>query len=55
LNGSPVPSVLPIFLVPPQDYFIGVGLILGLGFCAGVLPAAQAMRLPVAVALRRQL
>ncbi len=53
IRGSPVPSILPIFFVPPHDYLVGLALMVGLGFAAGLVPAAQAMRLPVAVALRR--
>ncbi len=53
LGGSPVPSVLPVFYLPPQDLLIGVGLALVLGLITGILPAFQAMRLQIAVALRR--
>jgi putative ABC transport system permease protein len=53
LRGSPVPSMLPIFYFPGHDVLVGVGLVFALGIAAGLLPAIQAMRLPVAVALRR--
>jgi len=53
LRGSPVPAMLPIFYLPERDVFVGVGLVFALGFAAGILPALQAMRLPVATALRR--
>lgn len=53
LGGSPVPSILPVFYLPPYDLMIGVGLVFMLGIVAGILPALQAMRLQIAVALRR--
>ncbi len=53
-NGSPVPAILPVFYIPPGDLLIGVALIGLLGFVAGIVPALQAMRLQIAVALRRQ-
>ncbi len=53
-NGSPAPSILPVFYLPPRDVLIGVGLVGALGLVAGLLPAVQAMRLQIAVALRRQ-
>jgi len=52
-RGSPVPSMLPVFYLNPRDVWIGVGLVLALGVLAGILPALQAMRLQIAVALRR--
>ncbi len=52
-GGSPVPTMFPVFFVPPRDFLIGAGLIVALGFVAGILPAIQAMRLRIAVALRR--
>jgi putative ABC transport system permease protein len=52
-GGSPVPSMLPIFYLPQRDVIIGVVLVLALGVVAGILPAIQAMRLQIAVALRR--
>jgi putative ABC transport system permease protein len=51
--GSPVPQFLPVFYFPPRDILIGVGMIVVLGIVAGALPAIQAMRLRIAVALRR--
>ncbi len=53
LGGSPVPAMLPVFYLPPHYLIIGVGLVFALGFVAGILPAIQAMRLQIAVALRR--
>jgi putative ABC transport system permease protein len=52
-GGSPVPAMLPVFYLPPRYIVIGAGLVLGLGLVAGILPALQAMRLRIAVALRR--
>jgi putative ABC transport system permease protein len=52
-RGSPVPSMLPVFYLPKTAVAIGVAMIIGLGLLAGILPALQAMRLQVAVALRR--
>jgi len=52
--GSPVPSMLPVFFLPAKYLIIGTGIALALGIIAGFLPALQAMRLRIAVALRRQ-
>jgi putative ABC transport system permease protein len=51
--GSPVPALLPVFYLPPRNVILGVALVFALGFVAGILPALQAMRLQIAVALRR--
>jgi len=53
IGGSPVPSILPVFYLPIGDLVIGAALALALGVCAGILPAIGAMRLQIAVALRR--
>lgn len=53
LGGSPVPTMLPVFYLPHRDVILGVALVFALGFGAGILPALQAMRLQIAVALRR--
>jgi putative ABC transport system permease protein len=53
LGGSPVPAMLPIFYLPPRYLIMGAALIVGLGVIAGILPALQAMRLQIAVALRK--
>ncbi|GMU38885.1 MAG: ABC transporter permease [Phycisphaerae bacterium] len=52
-QGSPVPAMLPVFYLPTDALIVGVGMVLALGFAAGLLPALSAMRLPVAVALRK--
>jgi putative ABC transport system permease protein len=52
-GGSPVPEMLPVFYLPVRDVAIGTGLIFALGVAAGIIPALQAMRLQIAVALRR--
>jgi putative ABC transport system permease protein len=53
-GGSPVPSMLPVFYLPPRYLVIGVGIVFALGIIAGILPALQAMRVRIADALRRQ-
>jgi putative ABC transport system permease protein len=53
LGGSPVPTMLPVFYLPPRYLVIGAALVFGLGLVAGILPAIQAMRLQIATALRR--
>jgi putative ABC transport system permease protein len=45
--------MLPVFYLPVRDVAIGTGLIFALGVAAGIIPALQAMRLQIAVALRR--
>ncbi len=52
-GGSPVPAILPVFYLPQRNVIIGVVLVFALGVVAGILPALQAMRLQIAVALRR--
>jgi putative ABC transport system permease protein len=52
-GGSPVPAMLPVFYLPPRYLIMGVALVLALGVVAGILPALQAMRLQIAMALRR--
>jgi len=51
--GSPMPQFLPVFYLPSKAVVIGAALALGLGVAAGIMPALGAMRLQVAVALRR--
>ena len=46
-------AFLPIFFLPPSAFVSGAGLIVLVGLAAGALPAWQAMRLPIATALRR--
>jgi putative ABC transport system permease protein len=53
-GGSPVPNILPVFYLPQRDVLIGIVLMIALGVVAGIVPAIQAMRLRIAVALRRQ-
>jgi putative ABC transport system permease protein len=52
-RGSPVPAMLPVFYLPPRYVAVGVALVVALGVVAGILPALQAMRLQIAMALRR--
>lgn len=51
--GIPSISALPVFYLPQQQLIIGIALIFGLGLVTGAIPAIQAMRLQIAVALRR--
>ena len=51
--GNPVPSLLPVFYLPPQSLMSGALLAVALGIIAGVLPAWQAMQVRIAEALRR--
>lgn len=53
LQGSPAPSILPVFYFPPRSVAAGVAFVIALGLLAGLFPAIQAMRLRIAVALRR--
>ncbi len=46
-------AFLPIFYLPASAFVSGAGLIVLVGLAAGLLPAWQAMRLPIATALRR--
>ena len=48
-----VPAMLPVFYLPLHYIFIGLGIVLGLAIIAGIFPALQAMRLQIAVALRK--
>ena len=52
-RGDPTGGLLPVFLLPARDVLIGVGLMLGMGLLAGVMPAFAAMRLRITDALRR--
>ena len=52
-QGDPTGGMLPAFMLPPRDLVTGAWLMLALGVLAGALPAAQAMRLRITDALRR--
>jgi putative ABC transport system permease protein len=52
-SGNPVPNLLPVFYLPPSTFAAGAAMALALGLVAGALPALQAMRLQIAVALRK--
>ena len=52
-SGDPTGGMLPMFFIPPHDLVIGLGFSVALGLATGFFPALQAMRLQVAVALRR--
>jgi putative ABC transport system permease protein len=51
--GDPTNGALPAWFLPNADVAVGVGLVVLLGVLAGALPAAQAMRLKITDALRR--
>ncbi len=53
-EASFIRAFFPIFFMPPRDLWLGGGLALAVGIAAGLLPALQAMRLQLAVALRRE-
>jgi putative ABC transport system permease protein len=53
LGGSPVPQMLPVFVIPHRDLALGVVFAVALGLIAGTVPAIYAMRLQIAVALRK--
>jgi len=52
-SGDPTGGMLPMFFIPPRDLVIGCVFSVALGLATGFFPALQAMRLQVAVALRR--
>ncbi len=52
-QGDPTNGLLPAFFLPGRDILTGAWLMLVLGLLAGALPAAQAMRLRITDALRR--
>ncbi len=52
-SGDPTGGMLPMFFIPPHDLVIGLAFSVALGLATGFFPALQAMRLQVAVALRR--
>jgi putative ABC transport system permease protein len=53
VGGDPTGSFLPAFYLPVRDVFIGVVMVVALGFTAGAVPAWQAGRLRIVDALRR--
>jgi putative ABC transport system permease protein len=52
-RGDPTGGLLSVFVLPPRDLWLGVGLMAAMGVVAGAAPAAGAMRLKIADALRR--
>lgn len=52
-RGDPTGGALPMFYFPRQAVLSGMGWALTLGLASGILPAAEAMRMGVAEALRR--
>ena len=53
LAGSPIPDMLPSFVIPHRDLASGAVYAVVLGLFAGAVPAYYAMRLQIAVALRK--
>ena len=53
LGGSPVPQMLPVFVLPHRDLIYGAIFAGGLGLLSGAVPALFAMRLQIASALRK--
>ena len=51
--GDPTGGMLPVFYIRSRDLIVGLGFSAALGLATGFFPAMQAMRLRVAVALRR--
>ena len=52
-GGDPTNGMLPIFVLPPRDVVLGIGLMALIGILAGLMPAIAAMRLKITDALRR--
>ena len=52
-GGDPTGGMLPIFMLPPRDMWVGAGLVVSLGLIAGLWPALNAMNLKITDALRR--
>ena len=52
-RGDPTGGMLPVFVLPPRDLAIGIGLMVVMGVLAGLTPAWGAMRLRITDALRR--
>ena len=52
-GGDPTNGLLPAFFLPARDIVTGAWLMAVLGLLAGALPAAQAIRLRITDALRR--
>jgi len=52
-SGDPTGGMLPMFFIPRSALILGLGFSAVLGLATGFFPALQAMRLQVAVAIRR--
>jgi putative ABC transport system permease protein len=52
-RGDPTGGLLAVFVLPQRDVWLGVALMVGMGICAGMMPAVAAMRLNITDALRR--
>jgi putative ABC transport system permease protein len=51
--GDPTDGSFPVFYLPVSSLLLGLAMIAGMAFVAGILPALQAQRLQIADALRR--
>jgi len=52
-QGDPTGGLLAVFVLPPADVWLGIGLMVAMGVLAGMMPAVAAMRLKITDALRR--
>jgi putative ABC transport system permease protein len=52
-GGDPTGAYLSPFVLPTRDVLAGIGIILSVGFVAGLLPAMGAMRTRITDALRK--
>jgi putative ABC transport system permease protein len=53
LWGSPVPGILPLYILPMKQVLLGILFAIGIGAVAGFIPAITASRLRVVEALRK--
>jgi putative ABC transport system permease protein len=53
LGGSPVPTMMPLFYLPPKQVVMGILIAIAIGGLAGLIPAISASRLRVVEALRK--
>lgn len=52
-QGDPTGGLLSIFVLPPRDVWVGVGLMVAMGVLSGLMPAIAAMQLKITDALRK--
>lgn len=51
--GDPTGGLLPLYVLPPSNIAVGVGLMVLMGLVAGLMPAVGAMQLKITDALRK--